>query len=132
MGMKVLVGYDGSNVARDALDIALKHARALNIGIYVITSMVGGEHNKVAEIEKAEQGLAYTKAVAAKADVPCDTHLLVRGMTPGEDLVRFAEENPVEEIVIGIKRRSKVGKIVFGSTAQYVILKAPCPVVSVK
>ena len=63
---------------------------------------------------------------------PCETHLLMRGRTPCEDLVWFAEENQVEEIVIGVKRRSKVGKMVFGSTAQYVILNAPCPVVSVK
>jgi nucleotide-binding universal stress UspA family protein len=38
----------------------------------------------------------------------------------------------MEEIIIGVRRRSKVGKLLFGSTAQYVILKAPCPVVSVR
>jgi nucleotide-binding universal stress UspA family protein len=53
-------------------------------------------------------------------------------MTPGEDLVDYAGENGIDEIIIGIKRRSKVGKLLFGSNAQYVILKAPCPVVTVK
>jgi nucleotide-binding universal stress UspA family protein len=57
---------------------------------------------------------------------------LVRGLRPGEDLVQFAKENGIDEIIIGVRRRSKVGKLVFGSTAQYVILNAPCPVVSVK
>jgi nucleotide-binding universal stress UspA family protein len=50
----------------------------------------------------------------------------------GEDLVQLAKENNVDEIIIGVRRRSKVGKLFFGSTAQYVILNAPCPVVSVK
>jgi nucleotide-binding universal stress UspA family protein len=50
----------------------------------------------------------------------------------GEDLVMLAEENKVDEIIIGVRRRSKVGKLLFGSTAQYVILNASCPVVSVK
>ena len=44
----------------------------------------------------------------------------------------FLLENEIDEIVIGIKKRSKVGKLIFGSTAQYVILEAPCPVLTVK
>ncbi len=62
----------------------------------------------------------------------CSTHLLVRGFTPGEDIVKFAKENNIDEILIGIKRRSKVGKLLFGSNAQFIILKAHCPVVTVK
>ena len=62
----------------------------------------------------------------------CETHLLIRGFEAGEDLVMFAEEQNAEEIIIGIKRRSKVGKFIFGSTAQIVILDAHCPVLSVK
>jgi len=56
----------------------------------------------------------------------------VRGLQPGEDLVQYAEENQIDQIIIGVRQRSKVGKLLFGSTAQYVILEAPCPVVSVK
>jgi nucleotide-binding universal stress UspA family protein len=41
-------------------------------------------------------------------------------------------ENQIKEIVVGVKRRSKVGKLLMGSTAQYVILKADCPVITVK
>jgi nucleotide-binding universal stress UspA family protein len=58
--------------------------------------------------------------------------LSVRGLDTGEDIVRMAVEKKAEEIVIGIQRRSKVGKLLFGSTAQYIILNAPCPVVTVK
>ncbi|MFZ1956497.1 MAG: universal stress protein, partial [Desulfobacterales bacterium] len=59
-------------------------------------------------------------------------HLLIRGLAPGEDLVRFAKENDVDLMVVGVKRRSKVGKLLMGSTAQFVIIKAPCPVLSIK
>jgi nucleotide-binding universal stress UspA family protein len=64
--------------------------------------------------------------------IQCETKLLVRGMTPGEDIVDYAKEKAIDEIIIGIKRRSKVGKLLFGSNAQYIIIKAPCPVVTVK
>ena len=46
--------------------------------------------------------------------------------------VSFLQENEIDLIIIAIRKRSKIGKLVFGSTAQYVILKAPCPVLSVK
>lgn len=130
--MKILVGYDGSKASREAFDIALKHAKALDIRVAVVTSMAEKKNVTPEEIEKVEEELERLKRLAADAGVACESTLLVRGISPGEDLVRFAGENPVEEIVIGIRRRSKVGKIVFGSTAQYIILKAPCPVVSVK
>jgi len=57
---------------------------------------------------------------------------LISGLDFGEDIVEFAEQNKADEIIIGIRRKSKVGKLIFGSTAQYVILNASCPVVSVK
>jgi nucleotide-binding universal stress UspA family protein len=65
-------------------------------------------------------------------EISCDTHLLIRGLSPGEDIVEFAKENKIDEIIVGVKRRSKVGKLLMGSTAQVVILQASCPVISVK
>jgi nucleotide-binding universal stress UspA family protein len=53
-------------------------------------------------------------------------------LEPGEDLVQFAEENAIDLIIIGIQKRSKMGKLLFGSNAQYVILNAACPVLTVK
>ena len=48
-------------------------------------------------------------------------------------LEEHAEPKPgVGEIIVGIVQKSKVGKLLFGSTAQYVILNASCPVVTVK
>jgi len=131
--MKILVGYDGSNVAKEALSVALKHARAFSGSeVYVVTSMAGGPEVSRQEFERAEGDLRYTQSVFIKDKIPCTTRLLVRGMTPGEDLVQFIEENGIDEVIIGVRRRSRVGKLLFGSTAQKVILDAKCPVVTVK
>ncbi|MBU1180571.1 MAG: universal stress protein [Pseudomonadota bacterium] len=131
--MRILVGYDGSNIAKEALMVALKHARAfVGSEVYVVTSIVGGSEVPRQAFEKAEGDLRYTQSVFIKDKIPCTTRLLVRGMTPGEDLVRFIEENGIDEVIIGVKRRSRVGKLLFGSTAQKVILDAKCPVVTVK
>jgi nucleotide-binding universal stress UspA family protein len=131
--MKILVGYDGSNVAKEALMLALKHAKVFpKSEVYIVTSMAGGPEVPRQEFEKAEGDLRYTQSEFIKEKILCTTRLLVRGMTPGEDLVRFIEENGIDEIILGVRRRSKVGKLLFGSTAQKVILDAKCPVVTVK
>ncbi len=130
--MKILVGYDGSNAAMDAVKLAVIHAEAFDGQLLVVNSLKGGKENSPKEIQTAEEQLAYIDSFLADKKVAFQTHLLVRGMSPGEDIVRFASENFVEEIIIGIKRRSKVGKLLFGSNAQYIILKANCPVVTIR
>lgn len=130
--MKILVGFDGSNSAKDALALAKKHATAFNGNVIIVTSLTGGSVTHAVEVEHATEDLEAVKKVFDEEGIPCETKLLVRGMTPGEDLVAYAGEQAVDEIIIGIKRRSKVGKLLFGSNAQYIIIKAPCPVVTVK
>jgi nucleotide-binding universal stress UspA family protein len=76
--------------------------------------------------------LEYSRTPFNIEDIPCGTHVVVNYLTLGEDLVRFAADNSIDGIFIGIKKRSKVGKLAFGYTAQYVIMEAPCQVVAVK
>jgi nucleotide-binding universal stress UspA family protein len=130
--MKILVGYDGTNSAKEALNLTKAHAKSFNAAVDIVTSMQKGTEHEREDIEQAERGLEYAKSVFEESNIACNTHLLIRGLTPGEDLVEFAKENDIDEIIVGVKRRSKVGKILLGSTAQYVILQAHCPVVSVK
>jgi len=130
--MKIVVGYDGSNAAKNALNLAKAHAKAFRAKVYVLTSMVKGSEKQLQEIRNTEHELEYIKNQFEEENIPCEVHLLIRGLTPGDDLVQFAKENGIDEIIVGIEKKSKVGKFVFGSNAQYIILEAHCPVVSVK
>jgi nucleotide-binding universal stress UspA family protein len=130
--MKILVGYDGSNSAKDALALAKKHAAAFEAKVVIVSSLTGGSVTHAVEVEHATENLEVAKKMFDEDSIECETKLLVRGMTPGEDIVDYAKEKAFDEIIIGIKRRSKVGKLLFGSNAQYIIIKAPCPVVTVK
>ena len=130
--MKILVGYDGTNAAKEALNLAKMHAKSFGAAVDIVTSMEKGTENQREEIEQAERGLEWAKSLFEENEISCNTHLLIRGLTPGEDLVEFANENKADEILVGVKRRSKVGKLLMGSTAQFVVLNASCPVVTVK
>jgi len=130
--MKIMVGYDGSNAAKNALNLAKVHAKAFRAKVYVLTSMVKGEEKQLQEIRNTEYELEYIRSQFEEEKIPCETHLLIRGLLPGDDLVQFAKDNKADEIIMGVEKKSKVGKFVFGSNAQYVILEAHCPVVTVK
>lgn len=130
--MKILVGYDGSEEARAAVELAMERARAFNATVYVVTSLLGESHTTAEEVLDHEKDLERVQRQFEANSIGVETHLLVRGMSPGEDLVQFAEEKGVDEIVVGVRKKSAVGKLVFGSNARYVILNAHCPVLTVK
>ncbi len=130
--MKIVVGYRGSNVGKDLLELAAKHAKAFSAEVLLVTSLPGGDKTTKDHVFEAEEKLGKAKEFFDNQGITNETHLLVRGKTAGEDIVAFASDKGCDEILIGVKSRSKVGKILFGSTAQFVILKAGCPVVSIK
>lgn len=130
--MIIMVGFDGSKTAQAAMEVAETHAMAFRAKVLLVTSMEGGYEVPREAFVRAEKSLGYEEARFHKAGIECQSVVSVRGLTPGEDLILLAKEQGVEEIVIGVRRRSQVGKMLFGSTAQHVILQAPCPVVCVK
>ena len=64
--------------------------------------------------------------------ITCYTHLAIGKKTAAEDVLAYASEESVDEIVVGIKKRSQLGKMIFGSTARMIIMQATCPVLTVK
>ncbi len=110
--MKILVGYDGSNQAKEALALAKKHALAFNANVYVVTSMIGEDQTTPEEIRQAKAGLEFAEQFLKEGGISVETHLLIRGLLPGDDLVQFATEKQVDEIVIGVRKASSVGKLI--------------------
>ncbi len=130
--MKIMVCYTGSRSCRTALNTAIERAKALNAKIYLVASLEKGTEEEQKTIGQLEGALKSAEEQLKKEGIESETHLLVRGQTPDEDLVNYATEQEMDEVVIGIRKRSKMGKLLFGSTAQYLILNAPCPVLTVK
>lgn len=130
--MKIMVCYDGSKPSKKAVRLAREQASAFNGEVIVVTTLEKGTPEGQADINKAKKALEYAAGLVESKGVSCRTDLLIHGLERGEDLVQFAEVNAVDLMIIGIEKKSKVGKLIFGSTAQYVILKAPCPVMTVR
>jgi len=129
--MKILVGYDDAEVSWEALVVAIIHAKAFRGKIVIFTSLTEGSDSSKMDLVAAEKNLRRAEEHAVANKIECETHLSISNLQPGEDVVQYAKNNTIDQIVVGIKRRSKVGKFIFGSNARYIILKAPCPVLTV-
>lgn len=130
--MAVVVGYVPTNEGRAALDRALEECRLRGESLVVIHSdrsgpslgrPAGGDDD--AHLEELRQELSGN-------DVEVEVRGLSRGNEPAEDLIAVAEEVGADLIVIGLRRRTPVGKLILGSNAQRVLLDAPCAVLAVK
>ena len=129
--MKVLVGFIKTPEGEAALEAAIGEARLRGATLVVVHSLVGGGRDE-------DQLPAYTEALRRVAErltaegIDHEIRELVRGNAPADDLVGFARDEGIDLIVIGLRRRSPVGKLVLGSNAQDVLLGADCPVLAVK
>jgi len=131
--MKILLGFHGGT-SKEGPMLALEQAKAFNAEVVIVTSVMFGDKGETLESEMSEarQNLEEVQKDFQGADIPCKTEILTRGVGPGNAIVQYAKENQCDLIIIGVRLRSRVGKFLIGSNSQYVILKAPCPVLTYK
>jgi nucleotide-binding universal stress UspA family protein len=131
--MKFMVCYDGSKEAKKALELARVHANAWGATLEVVNSIMRELSLKRSFIEKKEQFLENEiKEILGASGISYKVELLIDTLHPAEQMVQYAEKEGIDQIFIGVEKKSKVDKLIFGSTAQHMILKAPCPVLTIK
>jgi nucleotide-binding universal stress UspA family protein len=128
----IVVGYVPKAEGRAALRRAAEEARLRNARLVVVNSHRGGREFDRDEALETEAQLEEVRSELRGAGVEHEVRQLVRGMDPADDLINVATEVDADFIVIGLRRRSPVGKLILGSNAQRVLLDAPCPVLAVK
>ena len=131
--MKFLVCYDERERSAAILKEALAHARVWGASLEIVKTITRELPLKHSRILEMEDELETAVRGQLEGDTPsCNVQLLVTSLEPGEKMVKYAEEENIDLVFVGIEKKSKVGKLFFGSTAQYLILHAACPVVAVK
>jgi nucleotide-binding universal stress UspA family protein len=128
----IVVGYVATKEGRAALKRAAEECVLRGTKLVVISSHRGGKDFDVDEAGKFESELSRVQSMLEEQGLQHEVRQLVRGNDPAEDLISVAEEEHAEFIVIGLRRRSPVGKLILGSNAQRILLDASCPVLAVK
>ena len=127
----VVVGYVASPEGEAAVRQGIAEAQLRGCEVVVVYSDHGEKLDSTTALQRTE-ALDRVHAMLHSADVVHDLRHLVRGKDPVSDVLDIAEELDADIIVIGIRRRSPVGKLVLGSNSQAILLEAPIPVLAVK
>ena len=128
--MTVLLAYIRTPEGDAALAIAIAEARRRQTGAVVVN--VTRPAAAVDSPVSAEQNLDAVAARFAAAGVPVEVRQLPAGTDPADGVVAVATETGPEVVVIGLRRRTAVGKLIVGSTSQQILLGVDAPVLAVK
>jgi nucleotide-binding universal stress UspA family protein len=115
----IVVGYSSKVEGRAALKQAISEATLRGSQLLVVHTSPDVE-------------LSDLQAELATSGIPHQITSATDTLDPAEELISAAEAHQADFIVIGLRRRSPVGKLLLGSNAQRVLLDAACPVLAVK
>jgi nucleotide-binding universal stress UspA family protein len=128
----VVVGYVAKPEGEAAVEQGIAEARLRHTTLIVVNSHRGGRDFDSDDSTRTDADLQALEAKLAASGLEYEVRQLVRGFEPAEDLISIAESSEADLIVIGLRRRTPVGKLILGSNAQRILLDAPCPVLAVK
>ena len=128
----VVVGYVPKPEGEAAVDQGIAEAKLRGTKLIVVNSHRGGREYDGETSARSESDLSALETKLEESGLEYDVRQLVRGFEPAEDLIGIAEDIGADLIVIGLRRRTPVGKLILGSNAQRILLDAPCPVLAVK
>ena len=128
----IVVGFIDSPEGQAALTRAVEEATLRNARLVIVHSERGGQTLDMVTAAHYDQHLTKVSDELLAKGLDVEVRTLVRGHDAASDLLLIVDEEQADLVVIGLRRRSPVGKLVLGSNSQQILLDAKCPVLAVK
>lgn len=128
--MTIIVAYAPRPEGRAALEKGIELARRFQERLVVVNAGPGGTASDPALADSADA--EDIEKLLASSGVEAEFKQFVRGNSAVEEIEDLAGKLQASLVIIGLRRRSPVGKLFLGSTAQDLLLKVDCPVLAVK
>lgn len=129
---KILVGFDGSAGAHDAVELArvfsIADSEVLLVNVVANPGPVATTFNFLGSRETPEAKGFFQEALDALEDADAQVRSYYGG-SPAQVLTAIAEEEPFDLIVVGSPHRGSVGRALLGSVAQGLMYGAPLPTI---
>lgn len=132
--MPIVVAYTPKPEGRAALRTAAAEAGLRSVGLVVVVA-IRVPNGSGSESGGVDPATVSDEAIAGLLGGDAPEYSVVRfadSSDPADDIITAADDSEADAIVIGLRRRSPVGKLILGSTAQRILLDASCPVIAVK
>ncbi|MDZ7702188.1 MAG: universal stress protein [Halobacteriales archaeon] len=138
---RILVPTDGSAGTRRAIDHALGLAEAHDAtlhGLYVVNTASYASFSMETAWEgigdmlrdEGESAIAAIRSLAEEAGIPVETD--IREGSPSREIVRYAEEQDCDLVVMGTHGRGGIDRLLLGSVAERVVRASEVPVLTVR
>ena len=128
--MTIVVGFSATAPGRAALTTAVTEAQLRRQPLLVINSSRGDAYADPSFAQQADWD--WVQATLDEAEVEFSVRQELRGKDPSEEILEVIVETGATLCVIGLRRRSQVGKMLLGSNAHRILMESPCPVLSVR
>ena len=128
--MTIVVGFSATAPGRAALTTAVTEAKLRRQPLLVINSSRGDAYADPSYAQQADWD--WVQATLDEAGVEFSVRQELRGKDPSEEILDVIVETGATLCVIGLRRRSQVGKMLLGSNAHRILMESPCPVLSVR
>ncbi len=128
--MTILVAYVPRPEGQAALEKGIEIAEHRDEKLIVINAGPGGgkEDSSLSDTQDYER----VQKLLADTGIAAEIRQLVRGRGAVEEIQELVESLGASLLVIGLRRRTPLGKLIMGSVAQELLLTVNCPVLAVK
>lgn len=123
----IVVGYVAGAFGRACLEQAIVEARLRDTELLLISAVSEARGQRVVDADEIAEVQARLDASGLRFRIQQPI-----GATPAEELLAAMDSPDAEMLVIGMRRRTQVGKLLLGSTSQYLLLSCSKPVLVVK
>ncbi|MFE6508199.1 universal stress protein [Nocardioides sp. NPDC057767] len=128
--MTIIVGYMPGDAGERVLAGAVREARTRDSSLLVVNSSTGGAYADRGLVPDTE--LDALRRRLADQGLEVEVRQYAEAISVAETLVDEAERVSADLVVVGLRRRSRTGKFLLGSTAQTVLLRAHCDVLAIR